>query len=157
MAFQAILSGLNGDRSLRAKLRDIFTLQGLADYTMFGFDEDAFLADNDGIEEGIDGGTTNVLSIMANLKAQMPLQNSRILPYAIGGVGYISQTFEDIKVNGNTIMSQDTENSLGLGIGAGVDFSIASDMFLFAEGKYMVGFNAGDDLQYVPIRLGIRF
>ena len=92
-------------------------------------------------------GDVRILNVTAN--AVVNLGQQRESPYLIGGVGAYNSRFG----------SADSENAVGVNLGGGLRFVIG-ELNTFFEARYhkMLGdADAGANLQYVPITVGVMF
>jgi hypothetical protein len=81
-------------------------------------------------------------------------EESTFRPYLIGGGGVYNFKQTGEADPGQVLEGGTTE--FGLNAGAGFDFK-AGGAGLFIEGRFHRVFNTGDDLQFIPITVGIRF
>jgi hypothetical protein len=81
-------------------------------------------------------------------------EESTFRPYLIGGGGVYN-----VKTTGNVTPGTLFEGGVtkfGLNAGAGFDFKVGGGG-LFVEGRFHDIFTAGEDVQFIPITVGIRF
>ena len=90
-------------------------------------------------------GVDNFASYSAtgNLKLNLPVQNSRVAPYALGGAGIFRLGFEN-----------NYETEFGLQFGAGLNIRTAPRANLMVEPNYVLVLNEGENTQYFPVRVG---
>lgn len=116
-------------------------------YHQFKVDEDVVLRDD--LKERLIFGTAN---IVYKFKSS---EETRFRPYLIGGGGVYN-----LKVTGaddiGTILGDDNSRTkFGINAGAGFDFK-AGSAGLFVEGRFHNVFDTGDDVQFIPITVGVR-
>lgn len=85
-------------------------------------------------------------SASANLKANAPMMNARIQPYAIGGAGLFRLGVEDAY-----------QTEFGLQFGGGVAIRTSPRINLTLEPNYVLVLNEGENTQYFPMRVGASF
>lgn len=80
-------------------------------------------------------------------------EDTRFRPYLIGGVGVYN-----FKLKGDDVPSgfDDSQTKFGLNAGAGFDFK-AGAAGLFLEGRFHNIFTEGDNTQFIPLTVGVRF
>ena len=93
-------------------------------------------------------GNTRVVDGIANGVLRFPGQVVR--PYLIAGVGAYNVGGEVADV------SLDSETNVGLNGGAGIDIPL-SGIGAFVEARYHTVFRDGENLNMLPVTVGIRF
>ena len=93
-------------------------------------------------------GNTRVIDGIANGVVRFPGQVVR--PYLIAGVGAYNVGGEVAGV------SLDSETNVGLNGGAGIDIPL-SGIAAFVEARYHTVFRDGENLNMLPVTVGIRF
>ncbi len=81
-------------------------------------------------------------------------EESTFRPYLIGGPGVYNFKQTGEADPGQVLEGGTTE--FGINAGAGFDFK-AGGAGLFIEGRFHRIFNSGEDLQFIPITIGLRF
>ncbi len=132
------------------------------DYNNFGIEEEQYTKWAGYYEPGlsVDGGTTSIIVVGANLKRMMTRARSGEAPYLIGGVGlYRFQLADGYFATRDTSINivSYSENSVGANIGAGVDVRIGARTSFYLEARYFIGFTSDEATQHVPFRVGIIF
>ena len=80
-------------------------------------------------------------------------EETQFRPYLIGGAGVYN-----FKLKGNDVPTgiDDSQTKFGINAGAGFDFK-AGSAGLFVEGRFHDVFTSGDNTQFIPITVGVRF
>jgi len=128
------------------------------DWCNFGFDGEKFAHEMGvGGQVSIRGLGASVMAITANLKAGVP--SGQVRPYFWGGAGLFILSIDDGSLSyGGMVfpMEGDSENALGIGFGAGIDFSVAKTVDLFIDGRFVHGFTDVDATSILPVRVGVK-
>jgi len=105
--------------------------------------------------KNIDDGNVNMWG--ADLDAEFDLKvNYWIGLYFLAGGGWYNQQ-NNFRENGILVERNTTGVRFAKNAGVGVEFANGENVFLFIDVRYM-RFNAnGQNLDFIPIRLGIRF
>jgi hypothetical protein len=104
----------------------------------------------------LDDGT--IWSGTLGLTAQWPVGASSTSFYLVGGGGaYHFRDFGELNASGTEItIEEENVTKFGLNGGLGINFAVgAADIFV--EGRYVSVFTDGDNTNYIPIVLGVRF
>ena len=110
-------------------------------YTRFGYKQ-------------LDDVNLRVISGVANLVLPFSAAPTAVVrPYVIGGVGAYNLKVTADDVDDDDI---DSETKLGLNAGIGVEIPL-SGITGFGEVRFTSVFTEGNNLNFVPIRFGIRF
>lgn len=129
------------------------------DWNNFSFDGDKFAHDaGAGGMVSIEGGNASIMLISGNIKAQVP--TGAVRPYFNGGAGLFLLSIDDVSVSGGGIVVDvegDSENAFSINFGGGLDFTVAENVALFADGRYIIGFTEGESTSTFPIRVGVNF
>jgi len=154
--------GFNVGGGVGFALSPTFAIVGDFSYHNFSFDDSNFLSsfglNNLGIN--ISGGATSVYTITGNLKVSLNQGPGVVVPYLIGGVGYVNLSTSDVMVSGNgsaVSVPGNSESDFYAQVGAGVDFLVAPTTGIFVEGKYAIAFTSGSNTAFLPIRVGVIF
>lgn len=113
-------------------------------------------AEFDDGEVELDDGT--IWSGTLGLTAQFPVGASSTSFYVVGGGGaYHFRDFGELRASGTeVIIEEENVTKFGLNGGLGLNFAVgAADIFV--EGRYVSVFTEGDNTNYIPIVLGVRF
>jgi Outer membrane protein beta-barrel domain len=78
-------------------------------------------------------------------------EDSKVHPYLIGGVGFYNG-----KASGDDVGDTESDTNFGLNGGAGFDF-MAGAVGVFVEGRFHSVFSEGDNTNFIPITVGVRF
>lgn len=111
------------------------------------FDPDPAI-DGDGGVGVLPGGAVagSAFSLFGNLKARWRGGMGPATPYVLGGVGLMRFSGENAGSN----------NVFGANAGAGVNIAVPT-ADLFIEADYYIGFADTDNIQYLPVRVGVLF
>jgi hypothetical protein len=100
---------------------------------------------------GVDGHF-RVFQSTANAVYRFPAaEATTIRPYLIGGLGVYNY-----KIIAEPEFLEDEDTNLGLNGGAGVDVAVGS-LGVFAEARYHSVFIRGENVELLPITVGVRF
>jgi opacity protein-like surface antigen len=164
-------------------LNSQLSLQGYIDYNHFPFDDEkvfAALGDPGTISSG---GAINILNLSANLKYNLIDISQKVSPYILGGIGYVNLSLTDLvytyRSGGARTIGAESVGALSLNFGFGVEYVISSEISIFADARYVLGFTEGsivrftsnnvyeiddkgayslkDNTNYIPLRAGISF
>ena len=113
-------------------------------FQRLGLDEDPVLGDLDANFQIIQG-TANAIYKFQTSDA------TKVRPYLIGGVGLYNYKFTGDDVPDNL----DSETDFGINAGAGFEF-VAGAVGLFVEGRFHNVFAEDDNLNFIPITVGVR-
>ncbi len=106
-----------------------------------------------------DGGQSSVISFLINLKAAFPTkQNTKAIPYVIGGAGFGRIHFDEIQVQSPVDLEIEPahhENVLTAGVGIGFEFNMSENTNIYLEGKFDFLFTDRDMTVIFPIKFGI--
>jgi opacity protein-like surface antigen len=83
-------------------------------------------------------------------------EGSTFRPYLIGGGGVYNVKTTGSSDVGTIIDTENSETKFGVNAGAGFDFK-AGSAGLFVEGRFHDVFTSGNDVQFIPVTLGVRF
>ena len=105
-----------------------------------------------------EGGDLDVryrfLNANLNGMAELPFgAESNLRPYAMAGVGLYNYRLEGDDVPTGL---DESETDFGLNAGLGVTYTLGR-VGLFAVGRFHNVFTSEEDLQYIPVVLGVRF
>ena len=102
-----------------------------------------------GLEIGIEGyetllglhgvgsvGEYAFYSVVPQARLRYPLLDGRLVPYAIGGVGFGHVEFNDRKPHGRGVSINATSNSYAATLGAGLDYFVTRRVAVGVETKY---------------------
>jgi hypothetical protein len=117
-----------------------FQIDGM--YQRFGFDN---VPDDFDANFQIINGTANVVYTFTTA------EESTFHPYLIGGVGLYN-----FKATGDDVPDLGSETDFGINAGAGFDFQ-AGNVGLFVEGRFHNVFSDPENLNFIPISVGVRF
>jgi len=163
--------GYNFGGGLSYTINHRFSVDLLFDYNRFQFDRFSYAqsigrpVDQDVPDTYIiEGGPSEVISIALQGRWYMFPGASDVLPYLLGGAGYMSFA-ADVVYHGNTIEALIgdpadpgfEQDALYSAIGLGFDFPRSDRIVLFIEGRYSLGFTDERIFQYFPFKLGFRF
>jgi opacity protein-like surface antigen len=117
-------------------------------YQQFPLDEDVFGAGS--LKDRLILGTANVVY---KFKTS---ETSTFRPYLIGGGGVYNVKTTGSSDIGTVVDTENSETKFGINAGAGFDFK-AGSAGLFIEGRFHDVFTDGNDVQFVPVTIGLRF
>jgi opacity protein-like surface antigen len=105
-----------------------------------------------------DIGELGVMTFIPQLRLRYPLLNDRLVPYAIAGVGVALTQFNDPKQDGLSLTVDGSIGSVLTGtVGAGIEYFIADNIAVGAEGKYMISNMRTLEIQgHDPFRLNVN-
>lgn len=169
-------SGLNFGGGVGYDMSKYVAIQGYFNYNTFGFKEDYFF-EKYGIENyspSSDGGGVKVITAVINVKASFIGRGNKVIPYFIGGLGFLRESPDDLTYSytiGNSNFSYtssagDPKSTLGSVIGFGVDVMVMENAGVFAEiaggvgaVELKIGLSGADDgvLAYAPFKIGAFF
>lgn len=153
-------TGFNVGGGIGFGLTETLTFVASADYNSFAFDESGFLESYgfSGYGIRITGGTATIFTLSGNLK--VTFASGSISPYVVGGLGYLNLALSDITIslgNESDKVSGDSESSLFVQVGVGLDFPLSENSSLFFEGRYGNGFTDNGGTTFFPLKAGIKF
>ncbi|MEW5918486.1 MAG: outer membrane beta-barrel protein [Gemmatimonadota bacterium] len=103
----------------------------------------------DAAQASLGTGSHNVLSLTGNLTYRLPMTNSPLAPYLIGGLGAYRTTCDaDISCGSST--------EFGWNVGMGVRL-YALGLRPFVEGRFHNSERGTANLHYFPVTLGLTF
>lgn len=117
-------------------------------YQQFSLDEG--VAGVDGLKNRLIQGTGNIVYTFASAP------DATFRPYLIGGGGVYNTKITGADDPGGVIDTEGSETKFGINAGAGFNFG-AGGAALFIEGRFHNVFTEGENTQFIPITLGIRF
>lgn len=119
--------------------------QARASYDSFDPDQDF---DDGGFGGVLPGGAVagSAFSLFGNLKARWRGRTGPATPYVLGGAGLMRFSGENAG----------SDNVLGANVGAGVNIAVPT-ADLFIEADYVIGFTETENIQYLPVRVGVLF
>jgi opacity protein-like surface antigen len=111
-----------------------------------------------GVELAVDGYETNmnvsglgnigewaIYTLIPYFRVRYPMHRDRIQPYLLAGFGYGHTEFNDRKPPGANLQINATSDSWAMGLGAGVEYFVTSNIALGMEMKYI--FSPGHPIQ----------
>jgi opacity protein-like surface antigen len=123
------------------------------------------------------GGSINGININADLKYYFSDNIQVFRPFVLGGLGYSSLSFSTLVVtsdgnSSNSDLASLSDFSINFGIGA--EYAVTPKVSIFMDARYVMIFSSndnlqlnvntrqgtmvqGDNLSYIPIRLGVSF
>ena len=107
-----------------------------------------------GVDNAPDGFDGNFQIIQGTANAVYKFRTSeetKIRPYLIGGVGLYS-----FKATGDDFPDTGSETDFGINAGAGFDFKLGA-AGLFLEGRFHNVFTEGNNTNFIPVTVGVRF
>jgi hypothetical protein len=113
-------------------------------YNRFGVDDGGFPGDVDANFQVLQGTANAVYRFVTS-------EESKLHPYIIGGVGLYNYKFTGDDVPDDF----GSETDFGINAGAGFDFT-AGNVGLFVEGRFHNVFADDDNLNLIPITVGVR-
>jgi hypothetical protein len=123
------------------------------DFLSFGLSDEARNALNVDPSSDFGGGEASIFYLWAGGRWNF-VKLPRTWPYLIGGVGYMRFTREDIIIDGDP-REFPKQSAVGANVGLGIDLALGPFIDFFLEVDYVVGFPDGENIVYVPIRLGL--
>jgi hypothetical protein len=154
-------SGLGGAVSLGTTLLPELTLYGMIEAHSFPFDEDNIIELSHRSPDSINliGDDASAISGLVMLKMNIMPPAPGISPYVTAGVGLASVDIPGAVVeyiDDTTLVYPGTEGiGAAMSLGAGIDAYINPDFGLFVEIRYMRVFAEPQDIEYLPVRLGV--
>lgn len=151
------------------QVHPMFEVMGRAYYNMYSLDKDEyaiFLGDPDA---ELDGGSLNMIEIMAEVKFLIPIapegEEAPFQPYLLGNVGFVNSKVSDLDVSYTDPIEGDIEGTItsegstdiGFGFGAGFVYQVSPKAGIFVEGKYMSISTEDESTSYLPIRAGLKY
>jgi hypothetical protein len=112
-------------------------------FQRLGVDDDPVLGEVDANFQIIQGTANAVYKFQTS-------EATRVHPYLIGGVGLYNYKF-----TGDDVGDDSSESDFGINAGAGFDF-MAGAVGIFVEGRFHNVFAEGDNLNFIPITVGVR-
>jgi opacity protein-like surface antigen len=109
-------------------------------------------------EDVVGGGSLKDRLIMGTANVVYKFKTSEestFRPYLIGGGGVYNVKVTGDSDIGGVIDTDNSETKFGLNGGAGFDFK-AGSAGLFIEGRFHNVFTSGENLQFIPITIGVR-
>lgn len=153
-------TGLHGTGAVGFNLAPGFQILGKVEYHTFSIQDDfrAFLLPG---ATNLDGGGSNVLMFGGDAKYNFRMENSKMSPYLIGGLGMASISFKDITGDSAgtsfTRTPPDGTTKLYFEVGAGLEFGSSDAMAFFVQGRYVSVATEGSSSTFIPLTVGIRF
>lgn len=110
------------------------------------FDPDPAI--DDGLVGVLPGGAVagSAFSLFGNLKARWRGRTGPATPYVLGGAGLMRFSGENAG----------SDNVFGANVGAGVNIAVPT-ADLFIEADYVIGLTETENIQYLPVRVGVLF
>jgi len=152
--------GFNGGAGIGYVFSPNFSANAYFDFNTMALNEDNFLGDL-GAPSGvsIDGGSINIITVMANVKGNLIAKPKSISPYFKVGIGLFSLSATDVTVSYMGVSMTESldasEEALGLIFGGGIDFPVSPNILIFIEGNYCVGFTEDESTSFIPIKGGL--
>lgn len=153
--------GLNGgvhyclDAGQRVSLRAMVGYERLSHRTNDGI----LGAANSGARLQVIEGSGSILHLDLNLKISPRQTEGRVVPYAIGGPGFVrvAQDARFVRQNGLAEQVNLADTNLGWALGVGADVILERDLIVFVEGQYTMVFTDQAGARFMPFRLGVMF
>jgi hypothetical protein len=117
-------------------------------YQQYKLDED--VVGRGSLKDRLIMGTANVV-----YKFQTS-EGSTFRPYLIGGGGVYNLKTTGSSDVGTVLDTDNSQTKFGLNAGAGFDFK-AGSAGIFVEGRFHDVFTTGEDVQFIPVTVGVRF
>ncbi len=114
---------------------------------------DSFPIDEDAVPFDVDGGNLRAITVAADVQFTAPM--GPLSPYIAPAVGLTFISLDDIESGGVQVSDSDSETASTVGIGGGLALDLLIGPQLFLDGKLLYAFTEGDNLLWMPIRLGI--
>jgi opacity protein-like surface antigen len=152
--------GFNGGGGIGYIFSPNFSANAYFDFNTMSLNEDKFLNDL-GAPPGvsIEGGSINVITVMANVKGNLITKPKSVSPYFKAGIGLFSLSATDVTVSyqgqSQTVSVDASEEALGIIFGGGIDFPVSPTVLVFVEGNYCVGFTEDESTSFIPIKGGV--
>jgi opacity protein-like surface antigen len=171
-------SGVNLGGGVEFPINHQLSVQAYINYNHYTLNTDKLRTTFDNLNDRtFTGGSVNGINICADLKYYF-VDNIQILrPFVLGGLGYSSLSFSTLVVtedgnSSNSDLSSLSNFSINFGIGA--EYAVSPKVSIFMDVRYVVIFSSndnlqlkvdtrsgtmvqGDNLSYIPIRLGVSF
>lgn len=157
-------TGFQGVAGFGFKIMSHLLVGGSLSYNNFGLDKTALL-ESVGTPSGsnidIVGGTINLVEILAVVKYYFLSNEKSPNIYLLGGPGLswgrISEVTVLIPNQKPFTQNSETDTNFTLAGGLGVRFRVGANTNLFIEGRYSALISGGEDLTYVPLKIGVIF
>ncbi|MFQ6116070.1 MAG: outer membrane beta-barrel protein [bacterium] len=157
-------SGLQVTVGIGYNLTSKLVIGGNLIFNSFGIDKQKLLQSTGEYQNPnteIHGGTITIYQLLALASYYFFPGESSINFYVLGGsglsVGKISEIAVLVPGQRPSVEEGSTETNFTLAGGLGVKFRVGSSTNLFVEGCYNVLISGGEDLTYVPVKLGVIF
>ncbi len=164
--------GIGFGGELKYNFTEMTSLAASFTYLPFKIDEDKMIEDvtegveiPEGVEITIEGGSLKMSIISANLIQYFTAPAASAGFYVTAGAGYYTYSMDDVTVKvtyegetyEETMEMDESESDLGLNGGAGLEITMGTNLFLFAEGKYHHIFSEDEATSFITIMGGLRF
>ncbi len=131
-------------------------------YSRIPFDSRKLLSQLGATSSGVsvDGGETTIISASVNAVVRLVTDGSRVAPYFAGGFGLTRRSIGDATVAGggaSAPINGDSGTDILVAFGGGLEFRVTPATGLFVDARYSIGFQAGENLEYLPVRIGVVF
>jgi opacity protein-like surface antigen len=83
-------------------------------------------------------GEYGVASVLAQARLRYPLLDNTLTPYVLGGLGVMSNEFNDRKPRGVGMSIQAEGTTFAGAVGAGIEYFVANNVALGVEARYVV-------------------
>jgi hypothetical protein len=84
-------------------------------------------------------------------------KGATVTPYILGGAGYYNNSY-NVSVFGSTVVAGGNVHANNFGVNAGAGLRFGSPALAgFIEARYHYVFNGGNNLQFLPLTVGIEF
>lgn len=168
---------LNLDAGMTYRLNRFLSVVGKFNYNHFGFNQNQLNEDITATLKPllelqqipfypssleIDRGSTNIYTVMLNLKAGMFL--GILHPYIIGGGGYmwVQQDIVNVSYISDAVsfyerIAANSDNALAGNIGGGIALNISQGVRPFVQADYVYGSTKGDSTILYTLVFGLNF
>lgn len=153
-------TGLHGSGAFGFNVAPGFQILGKVEFHTFSIQDDfrSFLVPG---ATNLEGGGSNVLMFGGAAKYNFRMENSKMSPYLIGGLGMASVSFKDITGDSAgtsfTRTPPDGTTKMYFEVGAGLEFGGSESMAFFVQGRYVSVSTEGSSSTFIPLTVGIRF
>jgi hypothetical protein len=92
----------------------------------------------------------DLLGVFTDFKMRLRQRSTVMIPYIKGSVGLLRASMSD-----NLRRISWTQNKMGFGIGAGIDFPMTDQAGFFVEAQYQIGLTSDKTSKNLPLKVGL--
>ncbi|MCH8286101.1 outer membrane beta-barrel protein [candidate division KSB1 bacterium] len=129
-------------------------------YHKFDLDENALVESSGGSAgDNVAGGDHSIFDLSVGLKSRFNSGSLRFAYYKFG-LGFMNlrrDILEVISPDTSYFIADAAEVAVSLNLGAGLDYNLKNNIFIFGELQYSYAFTKDERTQYLPLKIGILY